>query len=351
MRLQEPISGLSRARRITLFAIPLVLAGLSCKPTKADVVPLVDARLCQFGLVAACGAGADAGASRSAAGSSSASTPVPPKDPAEESLLFLARLEELMKDYRPVLPPNDDSSDLLRCITTDALATEPSLQRSAATFEKKRQTAERKRRTATETFLRDTVPLQYRIDYGWKERGSPKPAVYSCESDTYVCDACSSKASCDGKAWEGYGLKWILKAPEGPFLFTYSGTKDPPTKPPELMTRIDDAHIVTPERFACRVFDVFASGTGRFIVCYTDTKAPTALRVSGKLDTVHVGDVVSVPLAGVKRDPSAVLSLADVARVSEKVRTWLIDADAASVVVDQHALGPSTDEILTASKP
>ena len=345
----------------------VALAALSCRPSKSDVVPLVDARLVELGLLAA--GGADAGGSGSAVKPSSA----PPKDPVTESLLFLARLDDLMKDYKPVLPPTDDSSDLLRCITSDALTTDPTLQRSASALEGKRQASERRRRSAAESFLRDTVPLQYRIDYGWKERGAKAPPLYACSltttykepaglaPETQWLDNLSTKTDCEGSGDDEalgahgfakfhYARTWKLKAPEGAFLYTYSGTTDSPTNPPELMKRMDDGHIVALDRFTCRVADVFSSGTARFVSCSTGILTPAALRVAGKPLAIHVGDIVSVPLAGTKRDPTGVLSKADVSRVTEKVNAWVVDADAASVVVDHAAVCPSTEEILAAAK-
>jgi hypothetical protein len=68
------------------------------------------------------------------------------------------------------------------------------------------------------------------------------------------------------------------------------------------------------------------------------------IRVSGSLGRINIGDVVSAPLADVKRDPDGVL-FKDVA---SKTPAWTVDADGPTVTVDVAANCPTADEILAA---
>jgi hypothetical protein len=278
-------------------------------------------------------------------------------DPAIASLEFLSSLEKLMDGYQPQLPALDDATDVLRCLTSDALASKPELAAARGTLEKRRAESERVRASAYAEFAK-LAPVQFRIDYGWKTRRVERPPVYGCwYSGSMAAPAGwhpGTKSQCD--SWSNYGDNcqqqdcavgqpihgdWKIKVPGKPAVALYTQREDQ-YQPPELMKRIESAGITVPPRFSCRVADVEGMKDLRQVACVGGSR-PVMLRISGKMAEVNVGDTVSVPLANAQRDPDGVLSM------STDGRTWIVDGDGAQLTVDKAAQCPSTDEILHAT--
>jgi hypothetical protein len=109
------------------------------------------------------------------------------------------------------------------------------------------------------------------------------------------------------------------------------------------MRRMSATGLKVPTRFSCRVADVVKAADNHVITC--GGAVSSEVRLSGSLPRINVGDVVSVPLLDVKRDPNGVLSK----NVASKAPVWTLDADGSTLRVDVAASCPTTDEILAAS--
>jgi hypothetical protein len=198
---------------------------------------------------------------------------------------------------------------------------------------------------------------------------------------------------------------WRVKIPEGSFLYTYTQSKDPPNDPPELMRRIVAANVKPPERFACRVADVQPAGDRVVVRCGDSlpktawlspdelggdseydrlrtarthrsaqlgrhrrwaapapsspstpeidpdssaaiaSRYPPVIRLTRGIPVVNIGDVVSVPLGDTKRDPDGLLLLWN-PTAPKGSPVWTVDADGASLKVEEPAKCPTVDEIL-----
>ncbi len=122
-------------RRI-LFCVLVCLVVVSCKPTKDDVQPLVDARLIELGLMKAAG---EPGGGVGAALTTDAAKDGGADDPVLMSQRFLAALEGLMAGFVPGVPVALDESNVLRCVTTRSLETDPALKAAGQKLETRRE--------------------------------------------------------------------------------------------------------------------------------------------------------------------------------------------------------------------
>ena len=317
---------------------------------REEIDRLIDQRLAARGIAAL--------PSSSTAPRSSASghaTPAPRTDePVAASTAFLARLDDLMKDYKPELPEIEDKSDVLRCVTTDAAKNNPEIGKAIASMRSQSAVAKEDRRRRAKEFYDTAYPLAFHVDYDWATRKTLAiPATYGCWNTNSAQDhtggnlffrgwaaLLETKESCE--SYSGGEFVWRVKVPARPSVFMYSNSEAPPVLP-EMMRRMEAAAATVPTRLSCRVDDVIAEQERRTIRCRS---AGTALqiRTSAALAALNIGDVVSVPLADTRRDPDGVLHK----NVTAKVPLWTADADAATVTVDSAAKCPSLDEIQSA---
>ena len=199
-----------RSRLVGLVAgVLLVVTAMACKasPSPDELNRLIDQRLADWGLAtmpAAAFASTSPSRSTPSPSSSAASTPKPPPNDAEavvQSLAFLAKLDDLMKDYKPDLPAVEepvveDKSDLLRCVTTDAKRS-PDFQKAASKLKKmvdaakkKADAAREERRREESDFYGARYQLAFHYDDDWATRkGAPLAATYAC--------------------WWGKGQRWL----------------------------------------------------------------------------------------------------------------------------------------------
>jgi len=341
-----------RLRFLFLFVLTPVLA-VSCKsstPSKEEMDRLIDQRLAERGLAPL--------PSGSASGSSAASASTPPTmksaDAAEAALEFLAKLDALMKDYVAPLPASEDKTDMLRCVTSDATSNDPDLQKVATAIKQRAAAATRERKRKEAEFYKTVYPLAFHYDLDWRTRkGTAVPDVYGCwedeiqksflDSDSWDQATCKRTGKTRDVAGHWLNYVWKVKTPGRGAWFTYTNSDTAPTNSPELMRRIEVASIKVPERFSCRVDDVIAEKEQKLLRCRSNRVA-ASIRVTGSLKAVNVGDLVSVPLAGTKRDPDGVLFKT----VADKNPTWIIDADGAAFTIDAAATCPSVADIVTA---
>ena len=321
-----------------VFAAGVMLSGVlvasGCKPSKEELDRMIDERLAARGIAPAAAESASALPAAKAA-----PTPDPPKNgPFEDSLAFLARLDELMKDYHP-LPATDDGSDVFRCVTTDALASNKDLASARASRKQDAEAAKKER----ERREREAALTAYRLDYDWKTRRTPaQAATFGCYSKSFGEWADMEKSLCEMGG--GKDTVWRERAPAHPAMFVYSGTEAEPTAPPELMRRIAAHRVTVPARFSCRVADVTSTKAHRTIQCAGGSRP--SIRLSGSPPAINAGDEISVPLADTHRDPDGVLF-----RVTERAEArWTVDADAAFVKIDAAAKCPSVEEILASGR-
>jgi len=271
-----------RIRQNGIAIVSLLTAVLACKPEQSVV--------------------ADAGA----ASEPSSVEPVAssgPVDPVEASLAFLTTLDKLMEGFVPSLPPMDTNTNVLRCVTSQALTSDPTLKAAGEKLVARRDKSRKER----EKLLRDLYALSLRIDYDWQIKQRSIPAVMGCwyDQDWVESDYCLP----------GHGAQWAVQVPADPAKYVYSQTATAPTVAPELMSRIRRANIVVPTRFSCRVDDVSAEKrtslvadktAGMFVQkgqlpfwivsCAAPSGLDVVLRVSGDIASLNVGDVVSLPL-------------------------------------------------------
>lgn len=344
--------------RLPLAAFVGALACAACGRSDQEISRAVDERLAAHGLLPSAAASASAGAPPA----SSAGSPGRPlaEDAVDASFAFLRRLDELMDGYEPSLAPGEDKTDLLRCVTSYATSTGTGLEKVADRVAKER-AAQRKLRQK----LRDEVrPLNFRIDLDWKTRGSKRPAQYGCWAFTADGSlepswmewrrdeaSCAAGANTPGAHTFGVQTQWRVRVPEGAFTYTYSGTTEPPAEPPELMRRMAASGVAAPARFACPVADVTKAGKYAVVRCEARADAGPLIRASGEVPPINIGDVVSAPLDGMRRDPDGVLlkwSQPGGRKAAKAELAWTVDADGAALRVERRAACPTADEIAAA---
>lgn len=362
------------AQGVALFAllVAVPITGCGRATTQDEVSRMVDQRLAERGLAPAASASATPAASSAA-----------PTDAAAGSLAFLDQLETLMSGYKPEPPATHDTGDALRCVTTEAFEVDAKLREARSKLARRLDEAAKARADQERAFWTSVYPVAFRIDYDWQTRKTAEvPPVSGC-FNTVVPNQGGYGPGGNGffPGWaprlktqeecEGYGggdFHWRVKVPGRPSVFLYSGTNDPPTAPPELMRRMTAAGTVTPRRFSCRVADAVPAPGRTTIKCEPREGGPQ-LRMAGESKRVNVGDLVSVPLADVKRDPDGVLLRVPVTQRASTPRStrssedaggpkgrfvWMIDADWSSATVEQPVSCPSIDEVLSSiggSKP
>lgn len=283
-----------------------------------------------------------------------------PPDPVGDSLAFLAKLEKLMDGYVPSLPPSETDANLLRCVTSRALTSDPALKSAGDKLITKRDKARKERDKA----LAELYALSFRIDHDWRTKKRDIPAVYGCcdtddgKKNLGNCETSYSAAGCNS-----VGGLWAVVVPADTGKYVYTRTTQAPTSPPEVMTSIQDAKLEIPARFACKVDDVgsekmltlaptddpntFTEKTSQFwiVSCAAPSALEVVLRISGDLATINAGDVVSVPFAAAHRPEGVLLKTA-----GERTLRWTVDADATALTVDVAATCPSVSEIVAAAK-
>jgi|GEM_PF-5099591 len=300
------------------------------------------------------------------------SSPAEAVDPVVESALFLAALDTLMSGYEPIanptteLPVATNDTDILRCVTDLEAKGEPSLQRVRRTLDRSRQASDRERDRAVQTRQREAkrireivLPANHALDLGWRGRHALK-ITYGCWSrsdrnwnpygNSWV-NCCADDGSECHREWGSQN--WRIKDVEDdPERFRYSYAADP--TPPELLTRLERAGVEIPERFYCLVTNVSADvptvwkhqtadrEAHRRVACASPSTSAPSLLLTGPGTTLHIGDVVSVPLREVELDPNGVL------RRDED--GWVLEAADGTAVLEAPATCPSNEEILAAVK-
>ena len=311
-------------------------------------------------------------------------------DPVEDSLGFLAQLDDLMQDYKPDLPTFEDKSDVLRCVTTETVKSNPDIAKAAKSMKSQSDAAKAERRRRQREFYETIYPLAFHYDLDWATRkGKAVAAQYGCLNTTSGlwtnftdADYCKNNLYWGMPTYQTF--EWKIRTPGRNEYFLYSNSETPPTQPPELMRRIEQAKIAVPARFSCRVEDVVGDPGSRTVVCKTPEKgaaegqppvaaappsrhhgrkqdrerqpeteratssgATVAIRLRGGEGTqaLNVGDVISVPLAGTKRDPDGVLFK----NVTGRSGGWTVDAEGSMVAIDAAASCPTVEQIVTAA--
>jgi hypothetical protein len=201
--------------------------------------------------------------------------------------------------------------------------------------------------------LREAYALNFRVDYDWLTKKRNIPAVMGCTDGTFV----------NGQCYDDSVGPPIVRVPADLGKYVYSQSTTPPVGPTELMARVEKAGVPILARFFCRVENVttetmtalapskvadeYTLTRQEFVVidCESLRGLDSIIRISGAPTKIAAGDVVSAPVAGVKRPEGVLLKT-----MGERELRWTIDADAASVVVDRPAQCPTTTEILAAAK-
>lgn len=337
-------------------------------PSKDEIDRMVDDRLAERGF-------ARPGTSASATPLSSASKPTGDPNPqVAASMSFLRQLDELMKGYEPELPQVVDNTDTLRCVTSYASQTNPTLKRISSTALADRERSRKAREKARSEFMVKSAPLAYHIDSKWATRGSRSTAAFGCYSTAvevrhgtdFRCTPedypaqwidIDNQAECESYHRIFYACfvsaQWKQKTAEGPFLYTYSGRPEAPSSPPAIMQRMEAAGIRTPDRFACRVRDVIAREPWKVVLCDGQPETAPIIRLANAPSSIpNVGDVVTVAIDPARDPDGAVFrwSLPAVPKgpaMRSSSGVWTVDADGATLKVDDAAKCPSLDDIVS----
>lgn len=313
-------SAISTGRALLLGFLSMPILGAACSRglSKDEVAALVDARV------------ASGIASAMALASASASAAAPKVSPEQATMALVVKLEEIMRSYQPELRDADGSADAFRCITSEATAKEETLAKLRPII-RRRLTSDG---VAKKAHITD--PKAFRIDFDWRTRmNKPIPAEFGCFNATY--GRWTNIASPDFCAHNPYSYDvdfvWKVQVPAKEPTYTYTGTTTAPTKPPELMRRMESGGIALPQRAFCRVADVSTKGGARVVAC-GKADVPLRFRITGG-PVINAGDLVSVPVAGARRDPDGV--------VFKDEDGWTIDADGGALSLD---FAPSQREAL-----
>jgi hypothetical protein len=284
------------------------------------------------------------------------------------SMNFLAQLDGLMDGYSPILSEEVDSTDLLRCTTDFELSEDAELRQGANKLFQEKKAAEKEREIQQAAFEREKW-RQYRIDLQWNERMYVKD-IYACLSCDYMGgrewlvvassygeyinrSTCLSwgrdngPGGCNGGDDQYY---WKLYRSEVTDDFLYSMTESP--RVPELMARIESTKVPIPNEFHCLVENAEKAKDSVYIDCKGENPEGTYIVAKGEMRMVHRGDLISVPLAEVKREPSGVLYKKRRKVGGSSTMVWAVSADAARVALVTPATCPTKEEILAgASRP
>lgn len=293
-----------------------------------------------------------------------------PVDPVVASLAFLAMVDKLMDGFVPALPASADDTDVLRCVTTRALDSDPKLKAAGEKLVARRNKALKER----EKRMQELYALSFRIDYDWQTKKRDIVAVYAC-CDTP--DGVQNAGNCDssysaGECQQAMGL-WAAIVPADIGKYLYTGSVQPPTTPPELMRRVQKAGLTIPARFSCRVddettermvgltpsanADAFVEKNQEFTIvdCTAPTGLDVVLRLSGAAPNLNSGDVVSVPFAIDATAPGLTLAVHRpdgvlLRTMGERRLRWTVDADATGLTIDVPAACPTVSDILSTAK-
>jgi hypothetical protein len=340
------------------------IAGCHSAPTRAEVEVLVEKKLAERGVL-------PTGAPSTAP---SASSKPHGRMREAEFGAFLGLLDDLMKDFRPALPALKDTSDVLRCLTTDAVDSDTDLKRAVMASSNRLRNLKRDQKRKEQEFLAKAWPLAHHLDYDWQTRGQKQEATSACFVQSEFIEGnytgvggplCFedelengwhdglTEAACSALARRKYvchrvSAEWKQRTSEGKFIFTYSGTETAPAHPPELMARVDRAKMEVPKRVFCRVADVIPLGDKKLAVCKSSRPDAPVVRIASPTSSLHVGDLISAPLAGIRRDPDGVLFKMDRRIDGKKQSAWAVDAAGEAIKVEETAACPGREEIVRA---
>ncbi len=260
----------------------------------------------------------------------------------KSSMYFLSSLDRLMRDYQVFVAPDEELTNMMRCVTDWERSRAPELKRTERALAKKQGQSEEMHRQR-EAERRRRAWKQYRLDYMWETREDLGPPVFacSCGGQWNYSKSVNSKGRCTARR----NCDWRLRGRGRSQGKVYSAR-------PELMTRIETAELTVPERFHCQVsnaryvFDDYLGQSFVGISCSSPDTMHVQLRIYGDQRMVNIGDILSVPLRDAHRDPMGVLYKEEY----KGTPYWVVTADATKVNVDQAATCPSRTEILEAAK-
>ena len=282
---------------------------------------------------------------------------------ASASLDIIKEISVLMANYKPELPEQVDNTSLMRCVTAEQRGDNTDLQRLWKSLEKERKASAKERKQTQREFFRSVYPINFRIDYDYKSRIPVKKreVTYGCYERGSWGGPQSSRSACinwcdDNSCWklrsaggfrETRDIIFFSKAdrqtirtrvkqannadpkPESAESITLGLTPEPP----EMMKRMKAAGVQAPERFYCVVKAAFTKGKKgtHWITCESPWEGEPKLRLSAPRTDVQRGDLVSVPLAGVKRPEGVLLKV----HKRRKTYLWTVDVAASTLKIEE----------------
>jgi hypothetical protein len=298
------------------------------------------------------------------------------KEEWQRSMDFLAKLDSLMSSYSPDLPSLEDDG-MLRCTTDYEFGLDRELTSTKGLQSKAAKELERK--TLKTERLLDEKWNQYRIDALWAERRQIVE-IYGCWDGRQWAMGVDSEDACCCLWSETDGFTECSQCRRGRYAwahkemgpgknFLYSGTTE--AGKPELMRRIKENGVALPKRFHCKVEQIEQGKETVTVYCEGDEPKGTRVLVSGssdvdsegfqeqlihgvddisrqRLKALHRGDIISVPIEDVRRDPGGVLTKEEHEVDGTAQMVWVLNENVRSVDVEEKATCPTRDEILLA---
>lgn len=241
-------------------------------------------------------------------------------DDHDGTLAFLHRIDGLMLDYRQQAPTFLDPANPLRCTTDAQMEKTRSLRQVERDLARRIEGGRIAGMEALQKWREVVYPVNHRIDVDWAKRKGHKWVIkkacltpkqqWLTPEDEMERGCCKDQAACEDNVqgkWLAHG--WRLESSGKRYL--YSGANEP--WKPELMLRMNEARVATPERFHCRVSDVHSGKEHDWIHCLGRQPAhrvrfrPKALK--SMIHRLQRGDAVSVPLAKTSRPQGALFLL------------------------------------------
>lgn len=273
-----------------------------------------------------------------------------------ETAEFLAALTRLMADYHPAPQAAAEPNDPLRCLTSEAVETEAELKPVAAKVRQRRDADMRERERLKREFYGTAYGLQFRIDESWSTRIASVVVPGGCWAECgrcgygteQMCGDPSSKAACEAdphcvwkESYKDSGGYASSIRDSGRY------SRSSRLAPPAMMTQMEREGVKAPARFHCLVVDVKREADNLRVTCESGADEKSMILLHGAPPKLNAGDIVSVPLAGEKREPEGVLFKRNVQTGRPSTGLWVVDADAASMRVVAAATCPSMQDVVS----
>lgn len=254
---------------------------------------------------------------------------------AEATISAFAALRDLMSGYSPKLPQIKDTN-ILQCTTKKSREDDAELSKLWKSFERERRDTKKERRRLKREFAKRIEPPNYHLDYDWQSRmGFTRVDIYGCwDSDDYEWTN-YSRGDCTS-SYEHWKFRSV-RYNESDSIYLYSNSET--AQPTELMKRMEAEGSEAVERAYCVVDDYDSKRVkgqdepDHWVECMGHD---FRILLSAATLDVGRGDLISVPVANVKRPGGGVLRRKSVGSSWRQEWFWYVDADVATATVEER---------------